>query len=33
LEIIFYTVLWSPIVWLPALVGLFKSTFNTEPTS
>ena len=33
LEIIFYTVLWSPIVWLPGLVGLFKSTFNTEPTS
>lgn len=33
LEIIFYTVLWSPIVWLPALVGLFKSTFNKEQTS
>ena len=31
LEMIFYTVLWSPIVWLPALVGLFKSTFNKEP--
>ncbi|MEO8357344.1 MAG: hypothetical protein ABI621_15670 [Chloroflexota bacterium] len=32
-EIIFYTVLWSPIIWLPALVGLFKTTFNKEPTS
>jgi hypothetical protein len=29
-EILFFTVLWSPIVWLPALVGLFKSTFNKE---
>ena len=33
LEIIFFTVMWSPIMWLPALVGLFKSTFNKEPTS
>jgi len=30
-DILFYTVIWSPIVWLPALVGLFKSTFNKEP--
>jgi hypothetical protein len=30
LEIIFFTVLWSPIMWLPVLVGLFKSTFNKE---
>lgn len=27
-EIIFFTVLWSPIMWLPALLGLFKSTFG-----
>ena len=33
LEIIFYTILWSPIVWLPALIGLFKSTFNKEQIS
>lgn len=33
LEIIFFTILWSPIIWLPVLVGLFKSTFNKEPTS
>lgn len=33
LEIIFFTVLWSPIVWLPALIGLFKSTFNKGQTS
>lgn len=32
-EIIFYTVLWSPIIWLPALIGLFKSTFNKKPTT
>lgn len=32
-ETIFYTVLWSPIIWLPALVGLFKSTFNKETTT
>ena len=31
LEIIFFTVLWSPIMWLPALVGLIKSTINNEP--
>jgi hypothetical protein len=30
-EIIFFTVLWSPIIWLPALIGLFRSTFNKEP--
>lgn len=30
---IFYAVLWSPIIWLPAMVGLFKSTFNKEPRS
>lgn len=28
--VIFYVVLWSPLVWLPALVGLFRSTFNKE---
>lgn len=33
LEIIFFTVLWSPIIWLPVLIGLFKSTFNKERTS
>jgi hypothetical protein len=33
LEIIFYTVMWSPILWLPALIGLFKNTFHKEPTS
>ena len=33
LEIIVFTVLWSPIVWLPVLVGLFKSTYNKELTS
>lgn len=33
LEIVFFTILWSPIIWLPALVGLFKSTFNKEPMS
>jgi hypothetical protein len=32
-EILFFTVLWSPIVWLPGLIGLFKSTFNKEPIS
>ena len=32
-EILFFTVLWSPILWLPALIGLFKSTFNKEQTS
>jgi hypothetical protein len=31
LEMIFYTVLWSPIVWLPAVIGLFKSTSTQEP--
>ena len=31
LEIIFFTVLWSPIIWLPVLVGLIKSTINNEP--
>jgi len=30
LGIIFFTVLWSPIMWLPALVGLFKSTFKKD---
>ena len=32
LEIIFFTVLWSPIMWLPVLVELIKSTINKEPT-
>lgn len=31
LEMIVITVIWSPIIWLPVLVGLFKSTFNKEP--
>lgn len=30
IEMIFFTVMWSPILWLPALVGLFKSTFHKE---
>jgi hypothetical protein len=30
---LFFFILWSPIVWLPALIGLFKSTFNKEQTS
>lgn len=29
-EILFFTVLWSPIMWLPVLIDLFKSTFNKE---
>jgi len=33
LEVIAITILWSPIMWLPALVGLFKSTFNKGQTS
>lgn len=33
LEIIFFTVLWSPIMWLPVVVDLIKSTINKEPTS
>ena len=33
LEMIFYTILWSPIVWLPSLVGLFRSTIKKEPIS
>jgi hypothetical protein len=32
-EVIAITILWSPIMWLPALVGLFKSTFNKEQMS
>jgi len=31
LEIIVVTVVWSPIMWLPALVDLFKSTINKGP--
>ncbi len=30
LEMILIAVIWSPIVWLPVLVGLFKSTFHKE---
>ena len=30
LEMILMAVIWSPIVWLPVLVGLFKSTFRKE---
>lgn len=33
LEIIFFTVFWSPIVWLPVVVGLIKSTVNKETTT
>lgn len=32
-QIFYVFVLWSPIVWLPALIGLFKSTFNKEQIS
>ena len=31
LEIIIFTVLWSPIIWLPATLSLFKNTINKEP--
>lgn len=31
LEMIVIAVIWSPIVWLPVLIGLFKSTFHQDP--